>query len=89
MLTYPQISSILVNIKNRSEVVPEYVGGIFELEDFTEKRQSTPNYFLSPPLMLNGLVWRLKVYPNGNGCSKGSFISVFLCMEEVMFLFIL
>ena len=25
-----------------------------------------------------GLVWRLKVYPNGNGIGKGSYISVFL-----------
>lgn len=34
----------------------------------------------SEPLMFNGLTWRLKVYPNGNGIAKGNYISIFLEM---------
>jgi len=32
----------------------------------------------SEPLVANGLTWRLKVYPNGNGIARDVFISVFL-----------
>ena len=32
----------------------------------------------SPPLFANGLKWRLKVYPNGNGNARGLYLSVFL-----------
>ena len=63
--------------------MPEYTGGVFELPHFTESRKVTPNYFFSEPLMANGLVWRLKVYPNGNGPSKGSYLAVFFHMEDV------
>ena len=34
----------------------------------------------SDPLIFNGLTWRLKVYPNGNGIAKGNYISIFLEM---------
>ena len=39
----------------------------------------------SPPLIANGLVWRLKVYPFGNGGAKGEFISVFLELVDGLF----
>ncbi len=32
----------------------------------------------SPPLNVNGLSWRLKVYPDGNGVVRGNYLSVFL-----------
>jgi len=31
-------------------------------------------------MLTNGLTWRLKVYPNGNGVAKGNYISIFLEM---------
>ena len=31
-------------------------------------------------MLTNGLTWRLKVYPNGNGIAKGNYISIFLEM---------
>lgn len=34
----------------------------------------------SEPLIANGLTWRLKVYPNGNGIAKGNYISIFIEM---------
>lgn len=67
---------------HRSEVVPEYVEGVFELKDFTQSRRGSSNYFLSNPIVVNDLVWRLKVYPDGNGSSKGFFLAVFLFMEQ-------
>ena len=38
--------------------------------------QADPVY--SPPLNVNGLSWRLKVYPDGNGVVRGNYLSVFL-----------
>ena len=32
----------------------------------------------SPPLNVNGLSWRLKVYPDGNGVVRSNYLSVFL-----------
>jgi len=83
--TRPSISFNGVDVSPEfpSELVPEYVGGIFELPKFSQARQASPNQFLSAPLLMNGLTWRLKVYPNGNGPFKGSFLAVFFCMEDV------
>ena len=39
----------------------------------------------SPELITNGLVWRLKVYPNGNGAAKGEYISIFLELIEGLY----
>lgn len=36
----------------------------------------------SEDLKTNGLIWRLKVYPFGNGAIKGEFVSVFLELRE-------
>jgi len=47
-------------------------------------RKTFPNHFFSLPIKINDYVWRLKVYPNGNGTSRGSFLGVFLCMEKVI-----
>jgi len=33
-------------------------------------------------LITNGLTWRLKVYPNGNGNAKKTYLSVFLEMVK-------
>jgi len=60
-----------------SEIVPSYESGVFILENFTQKQyQADPVY--SSPLQVNGLCWRLKVYPDGNGIVRGDYLSVFL-----------
>jgi len=64
--------------------VPEYVEGRFQLSGYTKVRKTFPNHFFSLPIKINDHVWRLKVYPNGNGTSRGSFLGVFLCMEKVI-----
>lgn len=60
-----------------SEIVPPYDTGIFLMDKFTLLQQKgVPVY--STPLHINGLQWRLKVYPYGNGAVRGEYLSVFL-----------
>ncbi|KAJ6641460.1 E3 ubiquitin-protein ligase TRIM37, partial [Pseudolycoriella hygida] len=60
-----------------SEIVPPYDTGTFVMEKFTTMQQKgVPVY--SNPLQVNGLHWRLKVYPYGNGAVRGEYLSVFL-----------
>ena len=42
--------------------------------------RETEEVIYSDTLHTFGLTWRLKVYPNGNGTSKGNYMSVFLEM---------
>ena len=62
-----------------SELVPNYEASTFIIRDFTRIRH-THEVVYSEPLIFNGLTWRLKVYPNGNGIAKGNYISIFLEM---------
>lgn len=60
-----------------SEIVPGYDSARFTMQNFTQLQlKADPVY--SPPLHLNGLCWRLKVYPDGNGVVRGNYLSVFL-----------
>ena len=61
----------------QSEIVPGYDSSTFVLQNFTQmQHQADPVY--SAPLHVNGLCWRLKVYPDGNGIVRGNYLSVFL-----------
>lgn len=60
-----------------SEIVPEYENGIFIMEQFSRLQHEGLPVF-SDPLHSNGLQWRLKVYPNGNGAVRNEYLSVFL-----------
>lgn len=47
------------------------------IKSFSDKMiQSEPIYSL--PIGCNGVSWRLKVYPNGNGIVRDRYLSVFL-----------
>ena len=60
-----------------SEIVPQYDSSTFVLNQFSLlQHKADPVY--SPPLNVNGLSWRLKVYPDGNGQVRGNYLSVFL-----------
>ncbi|XP_041456977.1 E3 ubiquitin-protein ligase TRIM37-like isoform X2 [Lytechinus variegatus] len=60
-----------------SELVPAYDSSRFVLTTFIAlQHKADPVY--SPPLMVAGLSWRLKVYPDGNGVVRGNYLSVFL-----------
>ena len=67
----------VVSCEFQSEVVPPYESGIFVLKNYTAE-QSITEVVYSDVLNSNGLMWRLKVYPNGNGVAKGNYLSVFL-----------
>ncbi|XP_054274625.1 E3 ubiquitin-protein ligase TRIM37-like isoform X2 [Macrosteles quadrilineatus] len=61
----------------QSEIVPGYDSSTFSMQQFTQlQHKADPVY--SPPLHVNGLCWRLKVYPDGNGVVRGNYLSVFL-----------
>lgn len=60
-----------------SEIVPQYDTGVFIIQNFSKLQlKAEPVY--SPPLRTDGLCWRLKVYPFGNGAVRKEFLSVFL-----------
>ncbi|KAF7995109.1 hypothetical protein HCN44_004581 [Aphidius gifuensis] len=60
-----------------SEIVPTYDCSTFVMQNFTQLQlKADPVYSL--PLHVNGLCWRLKVYPDGNGVVRGNYLSVFL-----------
>ncbi|OMJ81141.1 hypothetical protein SteCoe_18456 [Stentor coeruleus] len=61
----------------QSEVIPKYEGGTFILNNYIDA-QAKAEVVYSEALNSNGLIWRLKVYPNGNGIAKGSYLSVFI-----------
>jgi tripartite motif-containing protein 37 len=57
--------------------VPQYDEKTFTMSQFSGlQAKADPVY--SPPLHVNGLSWRLKVYPDGNGVVRGNYLSVFL-----------
>ena len=61
----------------QSEIVPGYDERTFSMSHFS-LLQSKADPVYSPPLTVNGLSWRLKVYPDGNGVVRGNYLSVFL-----------
>lgn len=70
-----------VNSDFQSELEPPYESGLFFLQSFSQVRKKTEVVY-SDQLFTHGLTWRLKVYPNGNGLSQGTHLSVFLEMMK-------
>ncbi|CAF1442576.1 unnamed protein product [Adineta ricciae] len=60
-----------------SEIVPQYDSSTFVITTFSILRHNVDPIY-SQPLHVNGLTWRLKVYPDGNGTVRGTYLSVFL-----------
>ena len=60
-----------------SEIVPCYDCAVFEIKNYSQLRESVEVVY-SEPLHVYALTWRLKVYPNGNGVARGTYLSVFL-----------
>eukprot|EP01006_Ploeotia_vitrea_P039649 TRINITY_DN66365_c10_g1_i1.p1 TRINITY_DN66365_c10_g1~~TRINITY_DN66365_c10_g1_i1.p1 ORF type:complete len:781 (+),score=420.06 TRINITY_DN66365_c10_g1_i1:105-2345(+) len=61
-----------------SEIVPSYDSMLFALPYSEYAGKSHGGIVYSAPLSVNGMSWRLKVYPTGNGHARGEFLSVFL-----------
>lgn len=62
-----------------SDLLPQYESATFKIKNYTTLRD-TREVIFSDPLIANGLTWRLKVYPNGNGIAKNNYISIFIEM---------
>ncbi|KAG2383155.1 hypothetical protein C9374_004492 [Naegleria lovaniensis] len=79
----PPISFSKISVEHSfpNELVPTFEGGQFRIENYFEKVKTTEVIY-SDPININGLLWRLKIYPNGTGLAKGVFISVFLEMYK-------
>ena len=74
----------VVPLEFTSEIAPTYESTFFELRNFSN--YVTDAIVYSPCMMHNGIKWRLKVYPHGNGNARGMFLSVFLEMGSQMVL---
>ncbi|XP_025411276.1 E3 ubiquitin-protein ligase TRIM37-like isoform X2 [Sipha flava] len=60
-----------------SEIIPKFEGGTLVIKSFSDKMLLLePIYSL--PIGCNGVSWRLKVYPSGNGIVRNRYLSVFL-----------
>ena len=75
----PTTSFVTASVQSdfQSEIVPQYESATFVLNQFSVlQNKADPVY--SSPLNVNGLSWRLKVYPDGNGVVRGNYLSVFI-----------
>jgi len=77
----PKFTKNSVTAEFKSEIVPQFDSAIFHMKNFSVLRETTEVIY-SEPFQANGLTWRLKVYPNGNGVAKGVYLSVFLEMVK-------
>jgi tripartite motif-containing protein 37 len=65
----------------KSFLIPEYDSSNFEIKEYSKIRYKDEIIY-SNNLLAGGIIWRLKVYPNGNGVAKGVYLSVFLEMQK-------
>jgi tripartite motif-containing protein 37 len=72
-------TGVLIAPDFASEIVPDYDAAVFTLQNYSVLKESSEVVY-SDSLKSNGLTWRLKVYPNGNGLVRGAYLSVFLEM---------
>jgi len=70
-----------INLILSCDIVPQFSTQVYIITEFS-KKQLTQEVIYSESLFTNGIQWRLKVYPNGNGASKGVYLSIFLEMTE-------
>lgn len=68
-----------MSLVSTNDILPDFNQCIYKLNDF-----STLDYSVvySESYLLNGIEWRLKIYPRGNGQAKDKCLSVFLEMTN-------
>ena len=68
-------------IEFENMLIPPYETEIFEIKNFTSMKNK--RIIFSPNLILNGIVWRIKLYPKGNNSSSSNeYLSIFLELIE-------
>ncbi len=68
-----------------NSIIPKYETAKFEINNFLEILNNNNNnneIIYSPELRINGLIWRIKIYPKGNATAKNEYISIFLELLE-------
>ena len=67
-----------------NSIIPKYETSKFEINNFLEILNNNNNneIIYSPELRINGLIWRIKLYPKGNATAKNEYISIFLELLE-------
>lgn len=72
----------------QSEIVPPYNTSVFAIEDFSRMRNNADPIY-SPPLVVDGLKWRLKVKFLSNSCANLldliTILQRFILTEMVLF----
>ena len=61
-----------------ADLVPHYVTWQYRMQRFSEKA----GIVYSEPKKINGVEWRLKIYPRGNGLAREKYLSVFVEMTH-------
>lgn len=69
----------LFSLSFRQEIVPKYQTFAYTMKNYLLTHEGIT---YSDPYIVNGIEWRLKIYPRGNGVAKDSHISVFLEMSK-------
>ena len=75
---YSSLNNFSLIIQN--PLVPKYESGIFEVKNFLSIK--TDKVMYSQEMRINGLIWKMKLYPKGNATSKGEYISIFLELQS-------
>ena len=66
-----------------NDVIPKYASAKFEVDNYkTLLQNENAEIIFSPQMRINGLIWRVKLYPCGNHSAKGEFVSVFLELTD-------
>ena len=75
-MSYPQTG--LPEVEGLAELVPEFSSWKYVLRDFSSQKE----IMYSEGRNINGVEWRLKIYPHGNGLARDKYLSVFVEMTK-------
>lgn len=72
-----------LSMEMSSDYYASYQSSSFYIDYFNSYAQlKEPQVIFSPAIRMNGILWRLKVYPRGNSGSNFEYLSVFLELIE-------
>ena len=75
LLVFPSVNELVPSFYDVRVYIPHFKKTVEEYKDLPDDRQ---NFFYSDKIKINGNIWRVKIYPNGNLNGKGTHLSVFL-----------
>lgn len=75
LLSAPDSNDLIIQFNNFSVYIPNFKE---KNEQYKNLPENAIHFFYSQKVKLNGNVWRVKIYPNGNLNGEGTHLSVFL-----------